>query len=317
MKLWHVLCLAAVALLATMARADVAISIRYFKIEGTSHYHLYLYSDDGKLIRQLTAPEDAQDTRPMFSKGGEEIIFTRETKWRKEIYAIRTDGTNLHAMEKAPEGYPLVISNGEIYTMEGGGENDTLWTPRGEDLFMKTPDGKQEVIVKSADNFKKKDPAFEAMGFAALTIRDLADEKEVRVATAGDAPDNYCDLSTYKKSPFLTLTSLRLAFFWQWQGSTAGPRLGAVDLDQKKSVFLSANPAFAVRHGTRDGFFCVTNDYYQPLGQTGHTVNCLYLDWWNGKLERTRFASAISLFGGASVRIKDQPQLNIPAHEDE
>jgi hypothetical protein len=55
----------------------------------------------------------------------------------------------------------------------------------------------------------------------------------------------------------------------------------------------------------------VCQDRYQPLGTTSHTVNCLYLDWWDGTLQRTRFARDISLFGGASIRVQGQPQLEI------
>jgi len=62
----------------SLAQAEVAISIRYFKDAGTSHYHLFLYSDNGQLIRQLTASDDAQDTAPMFSSDGQKIYFTRQ-----------------------------------------------------------------------------------------------------------------------------------------------------------------------------------------------------------------------------------------------
>lgn len=302
--------LAAVVAISTAAQAEVAISIRYFKTEGTSHYHLFLYSDDGKVLRQLTAPKDAQDTAPMFTADGKEIYFTREQRGRKQTFSIHPEGTQLHAVQEAPAGYPPQTEDQE-YALSGGGDNDSLWQARGEDLLMKTPDGKQEVILKSADNYKHSDSAFEANAFKALTIRDLRDGQEQRVSTAGDEEDNYCDFATHKKSPFLILPGLRVAFYWQWQGSTAGPRLSALDLDRKRAVFLSANPALAVPHGTRDGFFCVCEERYQPLGKTSHTVNCLYLDWWDAKLQRTRFANAISLFGGASVRAKDQPQLDI------
>jgi len=298
------------AALSSLAQAEIAISIRYFKVEGASHYHLFLYSDDGKVIRQLTAPEDAQDTAPMFSADGREIYFTREQRGRKQVFSILPSGARLRPAEKAPVGYPPQPTD-QAYEVTGGGDNDSLWQARGEDLFMQTPDGKQEVILTSGDNFKHTDPSFEANAFKGLTIRDLAGGWERRVSTAGDAPENYCDLATRMKSPFLISPGLRMLFYWQWQGSTAGPRMGALDLANERVVFLSNNPAIVIPHGTRAGFFCVCEDRYQPLGNTGHTVNCLYLDWWDVKLQRTRFAKTISLFGGASVRVKGQPQLDI------
>ncbi len=36
--------------------SEIVIAIRYLQAEGTSHPHLYLYREDGKLLRQLTTP---------------------------------------------------------------------------------------------------------------------------------------------------------------------------------------------------------------------------------------------------------------------
>jgi Tol biopolymer transport system component len=83
-------------------QADVVVSLRYFKTEGTSHYHLYLYRDDGKMVRQLTTPEEAHDTNPIFSVDGSEIAFTRESKGSRRIMSIRPDGSALHSSAKAP-----------------------------------------------------------------------------------------------------------------------------------------------------------------------------------------------------------------------
>lgn len=289
------------------ARAEVAIAIRYFKLKGTSHFHLFLYSDDGKVIRELTAPEDAQDTSPMFSVDGNLIYFTREQHGKKQIFSIQPNGDHLQAVDNAPAGYPPQATDG-VYSDEKEPEMIT----RGDDLFLKTPDEKQEVVLKSADNFKRQDPSFEANGFGALSIRDTASGQETRVPTTGEETQNFCYFVSREKSPFLAVPGLRVAFYLQWQGSTDGPRLGALDLLNNRAVFLSRNPATPFAHGTRAGFFSVCEDRYQPLGETGHTVNCLYLDWWDANLQRTRFARAISIFGGASVRVKGQPQLDIP-----
>jgi hypothetical protein len=49
---------------AAIARADseIVIAIRYLQAQGTSHSHLYLYREDGKLLRQLTK-DDSGKTR--------------------------------------------------------------------------------------------------------------------------------------------------------------------------------------------------------------------------------------------------------------
>jgi len=70
----------ALAILTTQAWADaeIVIAIRYLQAEGTSHSHLYLYREDGKLLRQLTNDNSGQDSGPIFAQDGGMIIFTRE-----------------------------------------------------------------------------------------------------------------------------------------------------------------------------------------------------------------------------------------------
>src|SRR6476619_5544567 len=71
---------AAFCLLATIARADseIVIAIRYLQAQATSHSHLYLYREGGKLLRQLTNDNSGQDSGPVFAPDGASIVFTRE-----------------------------------------------------------------------------------------------------------------------------------------------------------------------------------------------------------------------------------------------
>src|SRR4051794_40491887 len=68
------------ALTATVSRAEseIVVAIRYLQAKGTSHSHLYLYREDGKLLRQLTSDNSGQDSDPIFAPNGETIVFTRE-----------------------------------------------------------------------------------------------------------------------------------------------------------------------------------------------------------------------------------------------
>jgi hypothetical protein len=45
--------------------SEIVIAIRYLQAEGTSHAHLYLYREDGKLLRQLTNDNSGQDSAPI------------------------------------------------------------------------------------------------------------------------------------------------------------------------------------------------------------------------------------------------------------
>ena len=58
----------AFSLLATTVRgaSEIVIAIRYLQATGTSHAHLYLYREDGKLLRRLTNDNSGQDVAPIF-----------------------------------------------------------------------------------------------------------------------------------------------------------------------------------------------------------------------------------------------------------
>ena len=69
----YALLLAAIAAIAGNAHAEseLVIAIRYLHAQGTSHSHLYLYREDGKLLRQLTNDNSGQ------VKTGTEIEFSK------------------------------------------------------------------------------------------------------------------------------------------------------------------------------------------------------------------------------------------------
>ena len=64
--------------LGTPARgpSETVVAIRYLQAERTSHSHLYLYREDGKLLRQLTNDGSGQDYAPIFAPDGNVIVFT-------------------------------------------------------------------------------------------------------------------------------------------------------------------------------------------------------------------------------------------------
>ena len=71
----------ALLLLGAQARgaSEIVIAIRYLQAEGTSHSHLYLYREDGKLLRQLTNDSSGQDSAPIVAADGASIVFRRES----------------------------------------------------------------------------------------------------------------------------------------------------------------------------------------------------------------------------------------------
>jgi hypothetical protein len=287
--------------------AELVVSIRYFKEVGTSHYHLFLYRDDGTLVRQLTTDETVQDTGPVFSPDRKQIAFTRMRGIVPEEWVVGIDGKGARKLEAALDWKHPHFE--DAYRLEGGGDNEKLWQLDGENRSLRIPGRKSRIVVLANDNLMLTQK-YDATSFRFLTYEEI--DHTHRISLTGGDDAGYCDLAVRKGTPFLFQPKLHGLFYWQHLGSTLGFRLGFLDLDSKRPTFLSENPAQAIPHGNRDGFFCVCEHRYQNLGKTGPTVNCTYLEWRNATLERIRFAKAISLFGGATIRVKDQPQLEIP-----
>src|SRR6266513_5046687 len=102
------------ALTATVSRGDseIVIAIRYLQPKGTSHSHLYLYREDGKLLRQLTSDNSGQDVDPIFASDGEAIGFTREKpNDTREFWSIDPRGAKLKKLDTAPDWYSAAKSS--------------------------------------------------------------------------------------------------------------------------------------------------------------------------------------------------------------
>ena len=101
-------------LTATVSRgeSEIVIAIRYLQAKGMSHSHLYLYREDGKLLRQLTNDDSGQDSDPIFSPDGETIVLTREKpNDSREFWSIDPRGTKLKKLDAAPAWYSATKSS--------------------------------------------------------------------------------------------------------------------------------------------------------------------------------------------------------------
>src|SRR6266700_2246284 len=102
------------ALTATVSRgeSEIVVAIRYLQAKGTSHSHLYLYREDGKLLRQLTNDDSGQDSDPIFSPDGETIVFTREKpNDTREFWSVKPSGIDLKKLDAAPDWYAQAKSS--------------------------------------------------------------------------------------------------------------------------------------------------------------------------------------------------------------
>jgi Tol biopolymer transport system component len=102
--------------------SEIVVAIRYLQAKGTSHSHLYLYREDGKLLRQLTNDNSGQDSDPIFAGDGETIVFTRaKPNDTREFWSIDPRGTKLKKLDAAPDWYSATKSS-PYFTI--GGEEE-------------------------------------------------------------------------------------------------------------------------------------------------------------------------------------------------
>src|SRR5438046_10618775 len=102
------------ALTATVSRgeSELVVAIRYLQAEGTSHSHLYLYREDGKLLRQLTKDNSGQDSDPIFAPDGSVIVFMRKRPNNvREFWSVDPLGKALKKLDVAPDWYTQTKSS--------------------------------------------------------------------------------------------------------------------------------------------------------------------------------------------------------------
>ena len=110
------------------------MAIRYLQAQGVSHSHLYLFREDGKLLRQLTNDDSGQEHDPVFSPDGETIVFTRDpAEGDKTIWSIEPRGGKLHELDEAPPWYAAGKSSPFFTNLDpdpkGGGESSDAPSP--------------------------------------------------------------------------------------------------------------------------------------------------------------------------------------------
>jgi len=108
--------------------SEIVVAIRYLQGKGTSHSHLYLYREDGKLLRQLTNDNSGQDSDPIFAPNGETIVFTHEKpNATREFWSIDPRGAKLRKLDSAPDWYSATKSS--PYFTSGGEEEAPSSSP--------------------------------------------------------------------------------------------------------------------------------------------------------------------------------------------
>ncbi|MEY2486682.1 MAG: hypothetical protein QOH39_2330 [Verrucomicrobiota bacterium] len=309
-RLTHPVIFLTIAVASLRAESEIVVAIRYLQAQGTSHSHLYLYRDDGKLLRQLTKDNSGQDVAPIFSPDGAAIIFTREMPSNvREFWSIEPRGTGLKKLNAAPEWYEQAQSS--PYFTDAQPEDSLPPSPSSSAAPSPTPppnyqapDGSVELVLR--EDPKDEEDEVNGPGHGKhFLLRDLKTGTETEF---GKIPDFYGVFEILHENQthdrrFLFEETLHLAFFALHLNSTDGNTSFALDLSGPRFVRLSPNWATPIPLPGESGFLTFTENRYVPIAGSTKTANCSYTEHWDAKLNRVRYAreKAAALCYGASM----------------
>ncbi len=311
--------ISALAILTAQAAADaeIVVAIRYLQGEGTSHSHLYLYREDGKLLRQLTNDNSGQDSGPIFAHDGGMIVFTREKPNNvREFWSIEPRGTDLKKLDAAPDWY--IQAKSSPYFTNVGPEESTSPSPAASPeepaspaetppRSYKSPDGSVELVLR--EDPKDEDDQVDGPGHGKhYLLRDLktGTETEFGNIPGFDGAFGFLHDNQDKDQHFLFDGPLRLAFFDLHLNSTDGDTVFALDLTGPRLVRLSPNWAAPIPLPGEAAFLTFTENRYVPLPGSKKTANCSYMQHWDEKLNKVRYArekSAALCYGASMYRL--------------
>lgn len=308
------------------AAMRVVVSVRKFTPDDKhSYHHLFLYSGDGKIMRQLTDADGAHDFNPVFSPDGKQVVFQRNSP---RVTDGGADGwyriDDLERPSAVKFGGEMELPKW-VHPKEDFNRIDDQGPPnygtKGIDLDKPStekyvsPDGMQSLEMHYNWPTEAKD-SDETRNFIVQTtiwLKDRSTSETLRVSKFPGFDGLGCAW-LIGGSPFLFKPSMRIAFLECHRGSSYGEAIYALDLNRRVIHLMT---------GAGDGtivplsfevpaFYCVCQELYQELGNGHTTVNCEYLDLWNADFKRTRFAPDLSDFGGAAVWIPGEKPLAIP-----
>jgi WD40 repeat protein len=306
-------CLAAMFVPVALGDSEIVVATRYLQAAGTSHSHLYLYREDGKLLRQLTDDNSGQDVDPTFSPDGETIVFTREkANEERDFWGIEPRGTNLKRLDSAPEWYKSAKDSPYFTTPdEQQGESGTPSpAPSAEEspslsrspgiqqtqhstgsaldassnaedkppAKIDAPDGTGEIFWRKGKD--EKDPLDWVMWF-----RDSKSGHETEIGKLPGFPSfDPLQVPVGKDRQFLFEGSLRLIFFSSHLDSTDGDTVVAFNFDKQKLVKLSPNWVIPIPLPGEAAFLTVTDNRYVKIPGSSKTANCSYMERWSADL---------------------------------
>jgi hypothetical protein len=305
-------------MVATTVRAasEIVVAIRYLQAQGESHSHLFLYRDDGTLVRQLTKDEIGQDLDPMFASDAETIVFTREIAENKfEYWSIDAKGDGLKKLDSQPEWYETTKTSSYFVwpEVEGSGDDESAPAFGERNQKFRAPDGSVELVLREVKGDEGDSVNGPEHG-KHYVLRDLKSKKSIEFPKIPgfEGAVEQLQLKGQSETRFLFDGPLRLAFFGVHLNSTDGDTDYALDLTKRRFVRLSKNWAAPFPLPGDGAFLSMTYVRYVTIPGTDKTANCSYLERWDGELKTIRFAregTAAVCYGASMSRPGKTPSV--------
>lgn len=306
------------SLLAMIVRggSEIVIAMRYLQAQDTSHSHLYLYREDGKFLRQLTNDNSGQDIDPIFAPDGASIVFTREKSDDvREFWNVDPLGKALKKLDAAPDWYVAAKNSPYFTNIEPKESTPSTPTVSPDESASpsstptptyKSPDGSVELILRL--DFKDEDDQINGPGHGKhYLLRDLktGEQTEFEKLPGFYGVAGLLHEQQDKDRYFLFDGPLRVAFFDLHLNSTDGDTVFALDLNGPRLARLSPNWAAPIPLPGEPAFLTFTQNRYVPIPGSKKTANCSYMDRWDEKLNKIRYAregSAAICYGASMYR---------------
>ena len=308
-----------IAVLSARADSEIVVAIRHLQAQGESHAHLFLYREDGTLLRQLTKEESGQDFDPMFAPDGETIVFSREIAENKfEYWSVEPKGGGLKRLDAQPEWYANTKTSPYFVwpEMEGSGDDESASAFGERTQKFKAPDNSVELVLKEVKG--DEDDSINGPEHGKhYVLRDLKSKKstEFPKIPGFEGAVEQLILQGSKDTRFLFDGALHLAFFGVHLNSTDGDTDYALELTNRRFVRLSPNWAAPFPLPGEAAFLSMTYNRYVPIPGSKKTANCSYLERWDSSLKKIRFAregTAAVCYGASMYRPgKTQATINL------
>jgi hypothetical protein len=177
----------------------------------------------------------------------------------------------------------------------------------------KSPDGSIELILR--EDQTDEDDQIDGPGHGKHYL--LRDPKTGVETDFGKIPGFYgvfglLHSNQDKDQHFLFDRPLRLAFFDLHLNSTDGDTVFALDLTGPRLVRLSPNWAAPIPLPGEAAFLTFTENRYVPIPGSKKTANCSYMEHWDEKLNKIRYArekSAALCYGASMYRPDKDPHV--------